>query len=92
MITHDHLKLVMKGEKGFLKMSDVRFTNIPKFDECSVLKHYDLMMQREELKQYFPNKYSKGRNCERDYFWNVVSSFYPEEVDSMVKHANVLRF
>ena len=36
MCTKDFLKQVLKGEKNMLKMNEVRFVNVPSFDEISV--------------------------------------------------------
>ena len=41
MITKDHLKAVLTGEKKFLKMSEVRFCNPPAFDEIGVKRLYN---------------------------------------------------
>ena len=41
MVTKDHLKQILTGEKKFLKMKEVRFCNPPSYDEIGVKNLYD---------------------------------------------------
>jgi hypothetical protein len=41
MVTKDHLKAVLAGDKKFLRMSEVRYINVPTYDEISVLRLYN---------------------------------------------------
>lgn len=61
MLTKDHLKDLLKGEKELLKMRDVRFCNPPAYDEIGVKALYDKIILRPNMAKYFPSKYSKGR-------------------------------
>ena len=38
-----------------------------------------------------PPKVHKGRTLDKNYFWTVVNTVLPEEVDAILKHANELR-
>ena len=88
MITKDHLKLVLKGDKKFLKMSEVRFCNAPQFDEIGVKNLYDRVVQSPGMSLYFPDKYPKGRSCCRDYMYNVWNTLHPNDVKTVIDHAN----
>ena len=61
MITKDHMKSVLAGEKSFLKMNQVKFCNPPSYDEIGVKALYDKVISYPEVKIYFPDKYPKGR-------------------------------
>lgn len=61
MITKDHMKQVLSGQKKFLKMSEVRFCNPPHYDEIGVLNLYAKVVQMPGMAEYFPEKYPKGR-------------------------------
>ena len=41
---------------------------------------------------YFPDKYPKGRQADREFFFNVWNSLHPETVCRLIKHANEQRF
>ena len=41
MVTKDYLKDVLQGKKKLLKMSEVRFINLPLFDEIAVKHLYN---------------------------------------------------
>ena len=36
---------------------------------------------------YFPDRYAKGRCCERDYMFNVTNTFHPDVVKELVEFA-----
>jgi len=45
----------------FLKMKKIRTINVPTFDEISVNKLYDKVINKPGMSVYFPDKYPKGR-------------------------------
>ena len=48
MVTKDHLKQVLAGEKRFLRMKEVNFINPPAYDEIGVKCLYDRVVQLPE--------------------------------------------
>ena len=88
MINKDHLKYLLKDKKKFLKMQDVRFVNPPTYDEISVLRIYDKAIQLPGMIDYFPDSYSKGNQCNKEYFYNVINTLCPEKVQNLIEHAN----
>ena len=44
------------------------------------------------MAQYFPSKYPKGRQCDKQYMYNVWNSIHPEDVKQVVDHANNQRY
>ena len=77
LVTKDFLKDVLQGHKKLLKMSEVRFINAPLFDEISVKHLYNDVSKQELVKDYFPDSFPKGCQCDRAYFYNVWNSKYP---------------
>ena len=69
------MKSIFKGEKKFLKMNEVRFVNIKKFNELSLKQNYSKWLTRDDVKLYFPDSLPKNRTICREYFWNVISTF-----------------
>ena len=68
MMTSAWLKEIFAGKKKLLKIKDARSCNPPKYDEISVTELYDYCIQMERMKDYFPDGYPKGRQCNREYF------------------------
>ena len=92
MITKDHLKDVLAGKKKLLKMKDVNFCNPPAFDEIGVKNLFDKVMAMPEVKIYFPDKWPKGRQCDKSYFYNVWNTIHEDQVQNVIKHANSVRY
>ena len=40
---------------------------------------------------YFPSKMAKGRVPDREYFFNILNTFQPTYLQSLIKHANEQR-
>ena len=92
MVTKDHLKQILQGEKKLLKMSKVQFVNKPYYDETGVKRLYLEVLKMPGMVDYFPDRYPKGRQCDLTNMYNVWHSLYPEEVQEVIKHANNQRF
>ena len=44
------------------------------------------------MKRYFPDKFPKGSQCDKSYFFNVWNSMHPEQVSKVIEHANSQRY
>ena len=44
-------------------------------------------MELGETKDYFPDYYAKGRQCNRDYFFNIVNTLHEEMLWKIIEHA-----
>ena len=88
MINKDFLKQVLNEEKELLPISEVRFVNVPMYDELGV-KHLWLQMQNSsDFMKYFPDKLPKGRLPDREYFFNLMNTINPTYTAQLIKHAN----
>ena len=76
-VTKDHLKAVLSGQKDFLKMADVKFINPPNWDEIGVKNMYTEVVGQTEMRRYFPDKFAKGSQCDKSYFFNVWNTIFP---------------
>ena len=92
MVNKDFLRAVLKGEKKLIKMRNVNFINAPTFDEVGVKNIYDRAIKRPNMLQYFPDKYSKGSQCDKTYFYNIWNTLHPQDVQAVIEHANSLRY
>ena len=91
-LTKDFLKDVLTEKKGLLMMSEVKFVNVPAFDEIGVKYLYDDVVKKEGMAKYFPDKFPKGAQCDKGYFYNVWNTVYPEQVKEVIQYANSQRY
>ena len=91
MINKDFLKEVFAEEKELLELKEVKWINVPLFDELSVVNMWPMMKEEKEIMMYFPSKLPKGRVPDREYFFNILNTFQPLYVDQIIQHANAQR-
>jgi len=84
MFTKDFAKEVFSGRKKLVKLREVKFISVTKYDELSVKNLYDDFMTLVGLKDYFPDKYPKGRQCDREYMFNVANTFYEQITNELI--------
>ena len=60
---------------------------VPKYDELSVKNLYDKLLSLDNMEKYFPDSYSKGKSCDREYMFNVANTLHPQVVQELIKHA-----
>ena len=61
IFTKDLAKEIFAGNKKLLKMRDVKFINVVKYDELSVKNLYSKLLSLDGMGLYFPSRYPKGR-------------------------------
>ena len=88
MINHDFLKAILAGKKKLMPLKDVKWVQVPKFEELSVEAIMKLMINDEQFMSYFPDKLPKGRNPGREYTWNILNSLNELYVARLIDHAN----
>ena len=92
MITKDFLREVLKEDKALLKMQNVKFVNVPAYDEIGVKALYEKAVKMPHMARYFPTKYPKGRRCDKAYMYNVWNTVHPEDVKEVIEYANSQRY
>ena len=74
MINSAFLKQVFCDEKQLLRLSDVKYVNVPHYDELSVKKFWPILQEDKTFMAYMPKPSLTQRIPERDYFWNVANT------------------
>lgn len=69
-------------------MADVHFVNVPGYDELSVKGLYTTAVSQDGMSFYFPDKFPKGKQCDRSYLFNVWNSIHPNQIKELIDHAN----
>jgi hypothetical protein len=59
-VTKDFLKAVLSGEKRLLKMAQVKFCNVPAYDEIAVKHIFQDVAGRLTMRAFFPDTWAKG--------------------------------
>ena len=52
----------------------------PKYDEISVKNLYPIFIKLPNMVDYFPDQYSKGRQCDHSYMFNITNTLHPDIV------------
>ena len=89
MYTKDFAKAVLAGTKKLMKMKDVNFVSVKKYDELSVKRLYNDFLGLEGMKQYFPDKYAVGRCCDRDFMFNIANTLHEDITQQIINHAQI---
>ena len=79
-MTKEWLKAILIGKKRLLKLSELKTVNVGNFQEVSVKHLYDDFSKREDLTTYFPDTIPKGKQIDREYFFNIVNTICNEEL------------
>lgn len=87
MLNKDFLRQVFAEEKKLFALAEVKFIEVPKYDELSVINIFGRFKKDKKLMMYLPDRLPKGRNPDRTYFFNVLHTLYPEYVKELVKVA-----
>ena len=77
MMNKDFLKEVLTEDKALLELKEVKWINVPLYDELSVVKIWPMTKENKQLMRFFPNKLPKGRVPDRAYFFNILNTYQP---------------
>ena len=91
MMNKDFLKEILADQKQLLKVKDVKFINVPKYDELSVRNVYPMIQKDLTLMRYFPSKLPKNRLPDREYTFSILNTLRPDYVERIIAHAQKLR-
>ena len=83
--------MILTKEKRFLPKNAVKEVDVGNYPELAVKKIYNEFTDRPDTKPYMPPKINKGRQLDKEYFWNVVNSLYEDELGAILDHANQQR-
>ena len=70
-----------------MKLREVKYIKVTKYEELSVKNLYPKFMTLDFMTQYFPDTYPVGRQCDREYMFNVANTLHEEIVTDLVRHA-----
>ena len=73
-VNKDFLKKVLSEEKQLLPLEDVKYVNVPRYDELSVKRFWPILREDQTFMKFMPDKDYKNTFPERDYFWNIANS------------------
>ena len=91
LVNKDFLKDVLIGKKQLMKKADVRFIEVPHYEEISVKALYPELKKDGDFLSYFPDKYPMGKSPPREYFFNILNTLYPDYLNEVMLHASKQR-
>ena len=91
MVNKDFIKMVLAEQKSMLPLSEVKWVNVPHYDELSVKKFLPKFEDDKEFMKYIPAVTMESRIPARDYFWNILNTVHHDYVKKVIEHANNLR-
>ena len=80
-INKDFLKQVFRGEKDLLALAQVKYVNVPLYDELSVKSIFETFKHDEKFMRYMPDPQPGSRLPNRTYFYNVLNTLQPDYVE-----------
>ena len=85
MVNAKWLKQILSGDKKLLKAKEARHCNPPRYDEISVANLYDQCLLMDNMADYFPDEYPKGRTCQREYFFTILATLHPDYTEQLLQ-------
>ena len=85
--THDFYKAILLNEKYLLQTSQIKFINVPRYDELSVSKMLPMIIDQNEVMRFLPNNINKQRNIDRVWFMNVINTVIPNWLPNLISYA-----
>jgi hypothetical protein len=82
---------VLEGKRTLLSNAEVRRIVWPNYAEISVKALWPEFSVREETAQYFPSYIPQGRQMDKTFFFNVLNTIVPEELEQILRYALVQR-
>jgi hypothetical protein len=85
-----HIQSILAGRKKTLMQKDVPARHVPQWDELAVKVMYPTVInQLPEIIDYLPDPQGKTdkRLPDRDFFYKVLYTLYPEQTEDLIGHA-----
>ena len=79
-------------EKRLLKKNEVDYIHVPSYDELSVKKLWLDLKDDGAFNVFFQDKYPDEKGPNREYFFNILNTVYPEYLKQIMDHAAKQRF
>ena len=82
-----HIQDVLSKKKKVLKICETNPRPIPSWGELGVKNIYPIVIENvPEILQYLPDPHGKEQRLpERQFFYAVVATLYPEQLDNLIK-------
>ena len=89
----EFLKQVLAGQKKLYKSSEVKIINMPKYDELSCKNVSKLVRSDPHVQQYLKDEWCSDKQpVNKEYFFNVLNTCYPDYLPQLIKHSSSNRF
>ena len=86
-VKKDFLKAIFTDKKKLFKKKEVDYVSVPQWDELGVLKLWKNLKDDVAFNVYFQDRYNEQKSPNRDYFFNILNTVYPDYLKNIVDHA-----
>lgn len=83
--------MILNGSKKLVPKADLKTVDVGNHPEVSVKVLWLEYKDREEVSKYWPPKIAKGRQIQKEYFFNILNTFVGDELRAILDHANAQR-
>ena len=84
MVNKDFIRQLLCEEKHLFPLKDVKLVNVPVYDELSVKNLWPHCQTIPDIMKYFPDALPKGRNPDREFFFNVLNTLNEQYVAQLI--------
>ena len=91
-VNKDFLKQVFAEEKHLMRKAAVVHIEVSRYDEVSVKRLRPSLSKDKKFMQFFPDDFAESRGPSREYFFNILSTLYPDYLVKITAHANKERY
>ena len=75
-----------------MKKNQVNYIHVPHWDELSVKRMWADLCKDAGFNIYFQDKYQDAKGPNRDFFFNILNTVYPDYLTQVMQHASHQRF
>ena len=86
------LRDVLNGSKRLIKKKDIEYISVPGWDELAVKNLWPELKDDSEFNIYFQDEFANDKSPNREYFFDILNTIYPEYLKTIMKHASAQRY
>ena len=91
-VSFGFLKDVFANRKKVLKKKQVDYISVPHFQELSVKRLWPDLKADVEFNVFFNDDFPEEKVPNRDFFFNILNTIYPDYLKNIMAHASKERY
>ena len=91
-VNKDFLRQIFMDQKKLKLKKEVDYIHVAHFEELSVKNMWNDLKDDETFSIYFQDKFPKDRLPNREYFFNILNTVYPDYLKQVMEYAAKERY